>query len=202
MWICYALYAYYAHLAIPHCSIKNVHFGKKWQCVWTAFIYATVLFLGHTETNLYPFVSKTKCCDFYFFSLQLMFQSTPPCVWSQIPVSSLHCCFSHFTEFSTQDPSCSTQAACLPLALSWVWCLPGGGCKDRETGWKGLLSYCKSCLICESCLDMNASYINLITFFSFPSCMRGAKLCFLTLRTHVHHLFHLFEISSHLPSVA
>lgn len=74
----YAFYAYYAYLAIPHCSIKNLRFEKKWQYVDIAFICAAVLFLRHTETYLYPFVSKTECCDFYFFYLQLMFQKTPP----------------------------------------------------------------------------------------------------------------------------
>lgn len=116
MWICYAFYAYYAYLALLHCSMKNVHFGRKWQYVGIAFIYATVLFLGHTETYLYPFVSKTKCCDFYFFSLQLMFQKTPPWMWSQILVSSLHCWFKPF-HWIQHSGSLLTmpRTACLPL---------------------------------------------------------------------------------------
>lgn len=138
MWICCAFYAYYAYLAVLHCSMKNVHFGKKWQYVGIAFIYATVLFLGHSETYLYPFVSKTKCCDFYFFYLQLMFLKTPPWMWSQILVSSLHCWFKPFHWI--QDPSwpCSSSGllACL-WALSWVWCPPVGGWEREGNWWKG-----------------------------------------------------------------
>lgn len=139
IWICYEFYIYYAYLAILHCSIKNVHFGKKWQYVGTAFIYATIPFLGPTET--YPFVSKTKCCDFLYLLLAAnvpenspMNVEPDPCL---IPADGL----SQFTEFSIHSWQCSSSdnpgaLACL-WVLSWVWCLTVGGCEKQENWWKG-----------------------------------------------------------------
>lgn len=132
MWICYAFCAYYAHLTIPHCSIKNVRFGEKWQYVGIAFIYATVLFLGHTETYLRPFVSKTKCCDLYFFSLQLMFQKTSHECGAR---SLFHPCtvgLSHFTEFRILPAGAQDCLFAFGLWAGFDAC-QWKAVKDRET---------------------------------------------------------------------
>lgn len=62
----------------------------------------------------------------------------------------------------------------------------------------------KSYLICELCSEVKVSYV-IFTKVIFQFSLlheRGAKPLVLAMQIHTRHHFHLFEISSHLSSVA
>lgn len=109
-------------------------------------------------------VSKTECYDFHFFYLQLTLQKKTlnAELDSCLPPAPLVWAISLNSVFRILPDAALTQDSLLTFG-PWAGfgCLPLGGCEWQRKLVKGKLSHLvhKSYLICESCWDVNASYI-------------------------------------------